>query len=241
MESILTVSSQEQGPLCELTKLIHEITDEEKYTNQDMLIRVLRARDLKVQPAYEMWQKWYRWRKDYRADEITEEEMKEHIKTGKAFFFGEDNEGRPCLIVRARYHWPNQFALEETMRYVIYLVEQGVKLADEKHTGQMCVIYDRGDISSANKDGNLIELGKGLAAMLQDFYAERLGAVYILHVNWLYWLIFQAVKPLLNKKTRNKIHILRNVEGLKEHFNPSQLLVEYGGENEFRCPYPERN
>ena len=231
-------SAEEMGPLEELLSLVRTITQDQVYLDRSNLLRVLHARDLKVDTAFEMWKKWYEWRITYRAELITEEEMMPHIVTGKAFFHGEDLQGRPCLIVRARHHWPEQFSAEDTMRYVIYLVEQGVKLADARGTGKLCVIYDRGGMTSANKDGNLIELMKKLSAMLQDFYAERLSAVYVLNVNWFYWIIFQAVKPLLNKKTRDKVNILRNSNGLKDHFHPSQLMRDYDGEDDYHHPYP---
>ena len=44
------------------------------------------------------------WRRSYRTDEITEQEMMPHIRTGKAFFHGRDKLGRPCLIVKVRNH-----------------------------------------------------------------------------------------------------------------------------------------
>lgn len=239
MESNTPISDSEHLLLQELSDLAQSITLSPEYLQVDILLRVLRARDFKVPAAFEMWKKWYDWRITYRADFIKEEEMMPHIVTGKAFYHGEDHQGRPLLIVRARNHWPKQFPPEETMRYVIYLVEQGCKIADSKGVGQIAVLYDRGGMSSANKDGHLIEMMKTLSAMLQDFYAERLGAVYVLHVNWLYWLIFQAVKPLIHKKTRDKIHIMRNEKGLKDHFPPLELLQEYGGADEYIHQFPE--
>jgi CRAL/TRIO domain len=240
MSNILLVSDAEVGPLEQLRERARAVTTEEQYLGTDDLIRVLRARDLKVDPAFEMWTKWYDWRMTYRAQEITRHEVKPHLITGKAFYRGEDNYGRPCLILRFRYHHPDQFTTEETMRFVIYLVEKGIKKADKKGVGQICVLNDRSNITSANRDNKLITLIRSLASMLQDFYAERLGAVYILHVNWLYWLLFQAAKPLINKKTREKIHIIRNIEGLKEHFPTNKLMVEYGGEDDYVYRYPKQ-
>ena len=237
MENVFTVRQEEEGPLEELHNLALTVTTEDQFLHRETLIRLLRAREYKVPAAFEMWNKWYNWRITYRADSITEEEMMPHIVTGKAFFHGEDNNGRPLLVVRARNHWPKQFPIEETMRYVIYLVELGCKIADEKGVGQIAVLYDRGGMTSENKDPNLINMMKTLAGMLQDFYAERLAAVYVLHVNWLYWLIFQAVKPLINKKTREKVHILMDQKGLVSHFPPSQLMIEYGGEDAYVHPY----
>ena len=221
-----------------LSARAQEITSDPKYLDQKNFLRVLTARDFNLEASFAMWVKWYEWRVEYRADEITESEMMPHILTGKAFYHGTDKQGRPCLIVRFRYHQPSQFPLEETMRYLIYLVEYGVKLSDELGVGQISVVYDRAGLSSENRDNKLIDLVKKLSSMLQDFYAERLGAVYVLHVNWLYWLMFQIAKPLLNKKTRGKIHILRNVEGLTEFFEGDQLLREYGGSDSYVHPYP---
>jgi len=221
-----------------LSARAQEITSDPKYLDHKNFLRVLTARDFNLEASFAMWVKWYEWRVEYRADEITESEMMPHILTGKAFYHGTDKQGRPCLIVRFRYHQPSQFPLEETMRYLIYLVEYGVKLSDELGVGQISVVYDRAGLSSENRDNKLIDLVKKLSSMLQDFYAERLGAVYVLHVNWLYWLMFQIAKPLLNKKTRGKIHILRNVEGLTEFFEGDQLLREYGGSDSYVHPYP---
>ena len=221
-----------------LSARAQEITSDPKYLDHKNFLRVLTARDFNLEASFAMWVKWYEWRVEYRADEITESEMMPHILTGKAFYHGTDKQGRPCLIVRFRYHQPSRFPLEETMRYLIYLVEYGVKLSDELGVGQISVVYDRAGLSSENRDNKLIDLVKKLSSMLQDFYAERLGAVYVLHVNWLYWLMFQIAKPLLNKKTRGKIHILRNVEGLTEFFEGDQLLREYGGSDSYVHPYP---
>ena len=240
MERTAEMSDSDKAAVLELLTRCQEQTQEEKYLDRNNLLRVLKAREFKQEAAYQMWLKWYHWRVEYRADEITEDDVREHTVTGKAFYRGVDKMGRPCLIVRFRNHNPEQFTTESSMRYMIYLVESGVKLADELGTGQICVVYDRGGLTPANRDSKLIDLIRTLSGMLQDFYAERLSAVYVLHVNWFYWLMFQVAKPLLNKKTRNKIHIVRNIEGLTEFFEHDQLLTEYGGSDCYVHPYPAR-
>ena len=174
MESVISISENEVKPLEELYSLARGVTDEDIYLRRDDLIRVLRARDLNVKNAFVMWEKWYNWRKTYRADSITEEEMMSQIVSGKVFIHGQDKSGRPCIIVRPRYHRPERFSTEESMRFIIYIIEQGIKIADAKGIGQLCVIYDRGGITSENRDYKLIELGKSLSAVLQDFFAAVL-------------------------------------------------------------------
>ena len=66
---------------------------------------------------------------------------------------------------------------------------------------------DRENTSYANFDRRF--LGQmGLASVLQDFYAERLDRVYILHVNWIYKSIFAMVKPFLSEKTKSKVNFI---------------------------------
>lgn len=237
----MELTSSQESALDQLRNKVFSSTDEPKYTNDQCLIRILQARDFDVTSSFEMWTKWVDWRREYRADEITENEMMPHIQTGKAFFHGKDKQGRPCLIVKVRNHWPEQFSPEETLRYSIYLVECAVKLADQEGTGQLCVIYDRGSITDANQDPNFISLAKQMASIFTDFYAERLGALYVLHVSWIHWLIYHAVRPTLPKKTREKLHVVRNPHGLREYFNPEDLLEEYTGLDPYIHPFPPSN
>ena len=49
-------------------------------------------------------------------------------------------------------------------------------------------------------------LGKtGLAQLMQDFYAERLHKIYILHVNWIFKMMYNIIKVFLSKKTKEKV------------------------------------
>ena len=57
MERSVNYTEAEIEPLKELRIKAREVTDEEKYLSDDNLIRALRARDLHVQAAFEMWVK----------------------------------------------------------------------------------------------------------------------------------------------------------------------------------------
>lgn len=79
---------------------------------------------------------------------------------------------------------------------------------------------------------------KKLLGMLQDYYAERLAAVYILHVNWFFRLIYAIVKPFLSRKTTDKVKILKKVSDLKKYFEEDCLLPEHTGTSTYVHPYP---
>ncbi len=101
---------------------------------------------------------------------------------------------------------------------------------------QVCCIIDRENVSYANFDKRF--LGKmNLASMLQDYYAERLHRVYILHVNWLFKMIKGIIKPFLSEKTISKRMILNDVTELKKYFTDENLLKEHGGKSEYEYKY----
>lgn len=240
---ILSYSTSEQVLLNQLQdrarqNLTYE-DDPELNLNPDVLIRFLRAREMDIDAAFEMWIKWKEWRHQFQVDSITEESVMPLIQTGKAFWHGHDKHGRPVLIIRIRYHIAGAHELQDIIRHSVYLIEQGIKLADSTGSGQVSVIYDRGQLSDRNKDPELIETSKKLMGLMQDYYAERLGNLFVLHVNWFYWFMWQCVKPLINKKTRSKIHVLKNGKGLLEYIDSDQLLREYGGTNDYVHPYPQ--
>ena len=51
---------------------------------------------------------------------------------------------------------------------------------------------------------------RGLITVLQDFYAERLFRVYVLHVNWLFRMLFAMVKPMMSARTTEKVKLSIN-------------------------------
>lgn len=239
--------SEESVPSSELAAFLelrercrHNLNDlkEERFIETEALLRFLRAREYNVENALEMWIRWKDWRIDFSVENITEHSVMPLIQSGKAFWHGYDRQGRPCLIIRVRYHVPGQFSLEQTMRFAVFLLEQGTAESDRVGSKQICVIHDRRQMTKANKDEELMSLGKSTSSMLQDFYAERLGALYVLGVNWFYWLMFKMMKPMLSNKTSGKIHIMNKTKELLNFFQPEQLMSEHDGRSLYLHPYP---
>ena len=106
------------------------------------------------------------------------------------------------VIIRIRHHWPGTFDISEISKFAIYIIEKATKLADDIGSRQVCVIYDRGQMTNANKDPALMAMIKELSGMLSSFYAERLAKLYVLHVGWFYRMMYKMAKPMIAKKTR---------------------------------------
>ncbi len=222
----------------EYKKLVPGQEKIEYYTDINNTTRFLIAREYKTSKAMEMWKKWYDWRTTYKADEIKEEEISHELKTGKAFWCGHDKENRPCLYLKIRRHFPKACPIEETLRFGIYLIENGVKIMEELGSSKMVVIWDREGFTSKNYDKSMLGMAKQLMGILQDFYAERLEAVYILHANWFFKMMYGIIKPFLAEKSRKKKKILSKTEDLLNYFDADQLLPEYGGTNKFEYRWP---
>ena len=129
-----------------------------------------------------MWKKWVEWRLEYRADEITEQDVASEIALGKAYWNGFDRLGNPTLIIKACKHFPGQATQDKFIRFFLFLIEQGIKrnlhfkgirLADQAGTGKVSVIWDRNGVTSKNFDSSMLTMMKRLVSMLQDNYAER--------------------------------------------------------------------
>eukprot|EP00357_Protocruzia_adherens_P004485 CAMPEP_0115004304 /NCGR_PEP_ID=MMETSP0216-20121206/19116_1 /TAXON_ID=223996 /ORGANISM="Protocruzia adherens, Strain Boccale" /LENGTH=304 /DNA_ID=CAMNT_0002370253 /DNA_START=52 /DNA_END=966 /DNA_ORIENTATION=- len=241
-----TLSDKDRAATIELEKLAHDHLDEHHphiskkhfYLEIEGLHRLVLARDHKIPKSFEMWQKWLNWRLEYKVEEITKESLKFQFESRKAFWYGVDKKGHPCLIIRTGRHFPDKERHQEMVQFSIYLIEEGSNLADQLGVGKVCVIYDRNGFTSANKDSSLMSLMKRIVSMMQDYYAERLSDVYVLHTNWFYWLVWNIIKPFLAKKTKEKIHIMSKPEDLLEHFDADMLSTEYGGDNTWEYEYP---
>jgi hypothetical protein len=235
-----TLKAMEFNKICLLTyaKLDPSLSKKDFYCDLSNTTRFLIARDYNNDKALEMWKKWYDWRISYKVDEIVEEEIANELKTGKAFWFGVDKNKRPCLIIKIRRHKPKAVPIEETVRFAVSILERGTQLMKEHGVYKIVVIWDRNGFSRKNFDTGMFTLIKQIIGIMQDFYAERLAAVYILHSNWFFKTIMAAIKPFLADKTKDKIKIMGKPTDLVQHFEKDQLLPEYGGSAKFQYRYP---
>lgn len=223
----------------EFAKLDPLGANKEYYTDINNVTRFLIARDFKVPKALEMWKKWYDWRITYRADAIDENEIATSLKSGKAFWYGHNQAKHPCLIVKTRRHFPKESSIDETIRFGVYSIEQGIQKMKDLGTSKICVIWDReGFDQKKNFDSSIITIMKQLLGILQDFYAERLDVVYILKPNWFFKMVFGMVKPFLSEKTKNKLKLVNKNEELLNYFEPQNLLKEYGGTADYQYAWP---
>ncbi|RVX00547.1 Patellin-4 [Vitis vinifera] len=111
--------------------------------NDVILLKFLRAREFKVNEAFEMLKKTLEWRKEFKTDSILEEELGQDISS-VAYMNGVDREGHPICyniygVLENQELYQKTFGTEEKrnqfLRWRIQLMEKGIQKLDFKPGG----------------------------------------------------------------------------------------------------------
>lgn len=196
-----------------------------------VLNRMLIAREGKVKDAVKMYKRWLEFRDKYDIDNITGDDVKRLAETNVAYFHGRDKWNRPACVLQPRYYDRKTTSVEEVLKFAIHLVDTGVKLADkyavesygEEAEGQICILYDRRGMTRRNFDRRLFTLMRKMVDVVQICYAERLGKIYVIGVNWFFHMMYRIVSPLLSQKTRSKLVILNDPNDILTYFDRSEV------------------
>ena len=89
------------------------------------------------------------------------------------------------VIIKVKYRIPGKISLEETEKFLLYLLMEACSRANEG-SGRINVIWDREGFTKKNHDDQIADLLKKLSKMLQNIYLERLEHFFILHPNWFF-------------------------------------------------------
>jgi len=121
---------------------------------------------------------------------------------------------------------------EDRLRYLIYLLEEGVKRMDEDRTGveKLMWIIDFSQFGKRAKDPASKKLARGVLGNLQNHYPERLSHCFVIDTPWWANFLWWIVKPFINSTTSKKIHFLKGKrQELLKFVDPSQLDEKFGG------------
>ncbi|RAL43917.1 unnamed protein product [Cuscuta campestris] len=190
--------------------------------------RFLGARDLDVEKATKMVIKERQWRSAFvPKGHISVSEVPNEIGQNKMFMQGVDKQGRPIAVVFGGRHLQNK-APDEFKRYVVLGLD---KLCARTSPGKekFVVIGDLQGFGYSNSD---VRGYIGALSILQDFYPERLGKVFVVHAPYVFWTLYKAVHPFIDDKTKKKIIFVENKRlksTLLEDIDEDQLPDIYGG------------
>ncbi|GAM17469.1 hypothetical protein SAMD00019534_006440 [Acytostelium subglobosum LB1] len=234
------LSSDQEKMLAEVRKMLAENTDpviQEEISKLDdsMILRFLRARKWVLNDAYKMLLDALVFRATFQeigVEKITEESVENELKTGKSFFYGWDNGGRPVCIIRTRKHDSSQRDIQEAHRYCVYFMEKGKALLPPGI--ETCtLIFDMTSFSTKNMD---YELVKFIVDMFQKYYPESLNKCLIVNAPWIFTGIWNIIKHWMDPITVGKVNFVKSKQ-LIEYIPAEHLLASYGGASTWKYTY----
>ncbi|KAH7865139.1 hypothetical protein Vadar_002765 [Vaccinium darrowii] len=194
-----------------------------------MIRRFLRARDRDIEKASAMVLKYLKWKRTFMpTGSISASEIATDLEQKKVFTQGLDITGRPIMVAFAGRHFPRKGGLEEFKRFVVFSID---KVCSRMPEGQekFAFIGDLEGWGYANSD---IHGLVGALTILQDYYPERLGKLFLIHVPYIFMALWKVVYPFIDNNTKKKIVFVDNKKlksTLLEDIDESQLPEIYGG------------
>ncbi|KAJ1376286.1 GOLD domain [Sesbania bispinosa] len=206
-----------------------------------ILLKFLRARDFKVKDAFTMIKNTIRWRKEFKIDELLEEDLGDDLEKA-VYMHGFDKEGHPvCYNIYGEFQnkelYKKTFSDEEKrhkfLRWRIQFLEKSIRKLDF-NPGGICTIVQVNDLKNSPGPGKweLRQATKQALDLLQDNYPEFVAKQVFINVPWWYLAVNRMISPFLTQRTKSKFVFAgpsKSAETLLRYIAPEQLPVKYGG------------
>ncbi|KAJ3354911.1 DEAH (Asp-Glu-Ala-His) box polypeptide 34 [Entophlyctis luteolus] len=147
------------------------------------------------------------WRKEFRVDEILEEDFTVLERSGVAQFVGRTRIGVPILIIdNSRHVCPKDHA--------------------QNRKDKLLIVLDRYKTTASQMDTTTF---KALLTVFQKNYPETLQRFIIFPNSTMFWLAWKLLKGFIDPDTLKKIEIRDNPDTLIGFIDRDQLFEKYGG------------
>ncbi|XP_058197000.1 patellin-4 [Rhododendron vialii] len=219
-----------------------------------VLLKFLRARDFKVNDAYEMVVKTLQWRKEFKADSILDEDLGSDLGSF-AYMSGVDREGHPiCYNIFGAFEsnelYEKAFGTEEKrerfLRWRFQLMEKGIQKLDFKAGGVNSLLQINDLRNSAGPSKKELRVAtKQAVGLLQDNYPEFVARNIFINVPFWYYAFNALLSPFLTQRTRSKFVVARPgkvTETLIRYIPVEEIPIQYGGlkrENDFEFSFDD--
>ncbi|XP_010538273.1 PREDICTED: patellin-4-like [Tarenaya hassleriana] len=207
-----------------------------------ILMKFLRARDFKVNEAFEMLKKTLLWRKKHNIDSILQEDFGEELNSAAAYMNGADREGHPvCYNVYGVFNneelYQKTFGTEENrekfLRWRFQLMEKGIQKLDLKPGGvtSLLQIHDLKNSPGLTRKELRVAIKHAVEA-LQDNYPEFVSRNIFINVPFWFYALNALLSPFLTQRTRSKFVVARAAkvtETLLRYIPAEEIPAQYGG------------
>ncbi|KAM1045304.1 hypothetical protein EV1_035921 [Malus domestica] len=183
-----------------------------------VLLKFLRAREFKVNEAFEMLKKTLQWRKESKIDSILDEDVCADLSSA-AYLNGVDREGHPvCYNIFGVFDneelYQMTFGNEENggqfLRWRLQLMEKSVQKLDLR-PGGVTSLLQINDLKNSpgpmKKELRIVT--KQAVGLLQDNYPELVAKKIFINVPFWYYALNALLSPFLTQGTKSKFVVAR--------------------------------
>ncbi|KAL3641840.1 Patellin-3 [Castilleja foliolosa] len=210
-----------------------------------ILLKFLRARDFNLKEAFLMLKSVVSWRREFKIDELLDEECIGEGLGKVVYMNGADKDGHPvCYNAFGEFQdkdlYSNTFSDAEKrakfLRWYIQFLEKNIRKLDFSPDNGICTIVQVTDLK--NSPGLLLfkkELRQATnqaLQLLQDNYPEFVAKQVFINVPWWYVAYNRMISPFLTQRTKSKFVFAgptKTAETLFKYIAPDQVPVQYGG------------
>ncbi|CAO2814726.1 unnamed protein product [Amaranthus hypochondriacus] len=206
-----------------------------------ILLKFLRAREFKVNEAFEMLKKTLVWRKDFKIGEILDEDLGEDLGNA-AYMKGIDRENHPvCYNIFGVFGneelYQKVFGSEEKreqfLRWRFQFMEKGIKKLSFQPGGVTSIlqVYDLKNCPGPSKKEIRNATYKAIG-LLQDNYPELVAKNVFINVPFWYYAFYSLISPFLTQRSKSKFVVARPAkvtETLLKYIHLEEIPTQYGG------------
>ncbi|KAL4068961.1 CRAL-TRIO domain-containing protein [Scleroderma yunnanense] len=194
----------------------------------DTFPRYMRAAKWKMHDAQKRIKGTIEWRREFKPDLISPDEVKIESETGKIILNGYDKDGRPIIYMR-----PGRENTEASPRQLKHLVWWLERAKDMMPPGQETLVIFVDYKTATLRTNPSVSVASKVLTILQHHYVETLGRAIIINLPFILNFFYKGISPFLDPVTRDKAVQMRFNPNLADLIPESQLDAEFGGEYEF--------
>jgi len=166
------------------------------------------------------------WRRDFKPDLISPDEIRIESQTGKIILNGFDNDGRPILYLRPGLE--NTETSNRQLRHLVWWLERAKDLMPPGQDSLVIIVDYKSCTLRTNPS---VTIARKVLNILQQHYVETLGRAFVVNLPTILTFFYKGISPFLDPVTREK---MRFNPDLKELIPLPQLYTEFGGDYNFQ-------
>lgn len=202
-------------------------------TDDDFLLRFLRARFFKMENVYGLLCRYCEFRE-------TNPELHVDVHPFLLTKLGEedivsvtpyhDQNGRRIMIYKFGNWRPSKIPVDEILKATLLLFEMGALEPQSQVMGGVGIIDLEG--LSLQHIWNLSpSVAKKVISLMVTCMPVRTTAIHIINNNWTFDMVWQVFKPFLSERMRKQVYIHgSDMSSLHQHIDKAHLPIKYGGD-----------